>query len=191
MDNRIKFGLIGMAIGAFLLFVLFWPEVEVEYIIQKEYIDTSYVNHSERVEFDSSTVEALSDSIEHYKKLYEKELSDRGITIIPEGPYSAPLRRFKGREPTLYGDIGYSALVVGDLLNMSITQNLELPVVTHRIEREIKTVVHTKGLFVGAGINTNLNYQLSADYVNRDFLAGYYYDPVYKTHGIRIAKKIF
>lgn len=191
MDNRLIFGLIGMAISAIVIFTFFWPDVEVEYIREKEYIDTSYVDHSETVKFDSTIIETLGDSIEHYKTLYEKELSDKGITIIEEGPYSAPLRRFKGLEPTLYGDIGYNALIAGDLLDMSITQNLKLPVINHRIEREIKTVVHTKGLFVGAGLNTALNYHFSADYVSRDFLTGYYYDPVSKTHGIRIAKKIF
>lgn len=191
MDNRITFGLIGIAVGVFLLYWLFWPEVEVEYIIQKEYIDTSYVDHSEVVTFDSTIVDTLGDSIEYYKNMYKKELSAKGITIIEDGPYSVPLQRFKGFEPTLYGNISYSALVAGELLEMKIRQDLKLPTVTHRIEKKSRTVVHPKGLYLGAGINTRLSYNLSADYVNRDFLIGYYYDPALKNHGIRVAKKIF
>lgn len=190
---------VSVAVGIFLGLVIyekfFLPEIEESTVVtEKETIDTTFNDVVETIQFDSLRYQSLSDSIEHYRNLYAKELKKEKITIVPEGePISAPLRRYQGFKPTLYGNISYNALVVGSLQEISLKQDLRIPQINHRIERSSTTIrtIKPSGIYATGGINSQFNYSLGAIYLKDRSLIGYEYQPQLKIHSGKIGFKIF
>jgi len=152
--------------------------------------DTILVPVKEKIDFTDLSFSILEDSIDYYKQLYEEEL--KNIKIVSENePFSAPLRRYSGFEPTLYGNIGYDAVVAGKMLDMSIKQDLRIPEIrvstntTRTITRDIR------GLYAGASVTPQLDYKIGASYVNRDWQINYDYQPRYELHWVGVKKRVF
>lgn len=188
MDNLIKIGL-GAGIGFALAFLFFKPDV-VESIDTIETTDTLWLPSKEKIVFDTLAFESLEDSVDLYRRLYAKEL--KNIKIVKEGkPFSAPLRRYDGFKPTLYGNIGYNALVAGSLLEMNIRQDLRLPSITHRIETTKTRTRDLRGLYAGAGVSNLLDYKLGLSYVNKNWAFGVDWEGKTNTYWWSAKKRLF
>lgn len=189
--SALPFLLLGFLAGGLSLYLFFWPEI-TESIVEKRYSDTVYLPSEEVIVFDSLTYKSMNDSIDYYRKLYSKELSKDKITIIKEGePISAPLRRYTGFKPTLYGNIGYDAMIAGSLLEMNIRQDLKIPQITNTIERTVTRTIEPKSLFITGGLNSEMNYNIGAVYVNKKYLFGYKNTPQLKIHEGYFGVKVF
>lgn len=185
--------ILSAAIGFALAFLFFKPKVVENIVIKTETItDTVYAKHVERIPFPDLTYLALEDSIEHYRSLYEEELGN--IKIVKENdPFSAPLRGYSGTEATLYGNIGYNAVVAGKMLDMSITHDLRLPTITNTVTTE-KIVTKTRdlrGLYAGASASLDLDYKIGASYVDRDWQFNYDYQPKVGAHWVGVKRRVF
>lgn len=193
MVNRLVFAIIGAAIATAVIFVFFWPSVEERTVITYK-TETVYDQVSETIDFDSisSKVTSLSDSIDFYRNLYQKELAKEDIIIVKEGePIQAPLRRYSGFEPTLYGNISYNSLVVGKQLEMRIRHDLSIPIVTNTIEKKSTVVLKPKGIYGTGGINSNFHYSVGAIYLNDRSLFGYEFTPQLNLHELKAGFRIF
>ncbi len=185
--------ILAFALGFALAFLFFKPKIVENIVVKTETrIDTVYTKHVERIPFPDLTYIALEDSIEHYRSLYEEELGN--IKIVKENePFSAPLRTYSGFEPTLYGNIGYNAVVAGKMLDMSITHDLKMPTITNTVTT-VKTVTQTRdllGLYAGASASMDLDYKLGASYVDRDWQFNYDYQPKVRTHWVGVKRRVF
>ncbi len=188
---------VSVAVGIFLGLVIYekflLPEIEESTVVtEKETIDTTFNDVAGTIQFDSLRYQSLSDSIDYYRSLYEEELGN--IKIVKENePFSAPLRTYSGFEPTLYGNIGYNAVVAGKMLDMTITNDLRLPTITNTVTTE-KVVTQTRdlrGLYAGASASLDLDYKLGASYVDRDWQFNYDYQPKVKMHWVGVKRRVF
>src|SRR5690554_3782441 len=185
--------ILAFAIGFALCHFLFQPKIVESIVIKTETrTDTVYTKHVERIPFPDLTYMALEDSIDHYRSLYEEELGN--IKIVKENePFSAPLRGYSGFEPTLYGNIGYNAVVAGSLLDMAITHDLRLPTITNTVTTE-KTVTRTRdlrGLYAGASASLDLDYKVGASYVDRDWQVNAEYQPRQDIWWLGVKRRVF
>jgi len=192
MDNRIIFGVIGVATGMFLMKFFFWPEVTV---IEKEtiVIDSTYVEYKEK--YDSISLEriSLSDSIEFYKDLYDIPANVVLVhdTVFQNKPFEAPLKRFSGSQPFLYGNTTYDAIVAGEMLNISIENDFKIPHITNTITKETTKIIHPKGLYLGGSVSDKINFSAGATYLDNNWMFGYDYSVTMKSHSIGIKRKVF
>lgn len=185
--------ILAFAVGFALAFLFFKPKIVENIVVKTETrIDTVYTRHVERIPFPDLTYIALEDSIEHYRSLYEEELGN--IKIVKENePFSAPLRTYSGFEPTLYGNIGYNAVVAGKMLDMAITHDLRMPTITNTVTTE-KTVTKTRdlrGLYAGASTSLDLDYKLGASYVDRDWQVNAEYQPRQDIWWVGVKRRLF
>lgn len=185
--------ILAVAVGFALAFLFFKPKIVESIAIKTETrTDTVYTRHVERIPFPDLAYLSLEDSIDHYKELYEEELAN--IKIVKENePFSAPIRNYSGTEVTLYGNIGYNAVVAGKMLDMAITHDLRLPTITNTVTTE-KTVTKTRdlrGLYAGASASMDLDYKLGASYVDRDWQFNYDYQPNAGIHWVGVKRRLF
>jgi hypothetical protein len=76
---------------------------------------------------------------------------------------------------------------------MSVTNDFKIPVVTNTITNtETQTIIKkSKGLYLGASINSLLNPGATASYVDDKYLFQYQYQPVTRIHTLGVSKKLF
>lgn len=183
--------LLFVAIGFAICYIFMNPKtVEKITVETKTTVDTVLVPVVEKIPFSDLAFSILEDSVEHYKTLYAAELEN--IKIVKEGePVSAPLRRYSGFAPTLYGNVGYYAVVAGKVLDFSVVQDLRIPHITNKIET-VKTVTRDlRGVYAGAAISDHIGYKVGASYVDRDWLFSYDYQPREKIHWVGVRRRIF
>lgn len=192
MDNRIIFIVIGVAIGISIMKFFFWPEVTV---IEKETIttDSTYVEYKERYDSLERIRFNLSDSIEYYKELYDipAEVIVVHDSVFIDKPFYAPLRRFEGSQPFLYGNTTYNALVAGELLNIKLENDFKIPQITSTITRETTKIIHPRGLYLGGSVSGQVNFSAGATYLNKDWMFDYQYNLTIKSHEIGIKRKVW
>jgi len=82
---------------------------------------------------------------------------------------------------------------LGDVLNVDIKNKFAIPVVTNTITNtETKTIIKkSKGIYLGATINSMLQPGASASYVDDKYIFQYQYQPLQKVHQIGVSKKLF
>lgn len=178
---------------------LFFPEITTKKVVETVYeTDTTYQHYKEKYRMDSIKSIALHDSIGYYKKKYSQKLKEGNVIIIEEPkknePFSAPLRRFTGQRPFLYGNTFFSTVVAGELLEIDITNDFKIPTITNTIttKETITRTVYSKGLYLGGGVNSLLDPKIGAAYVNNKWVVNYDYS--FKDQGIHditIKRKIF
>lgn len=167
---------ISFIVGFAIAFLFFKPEtIEKEVTVETIKTDTVYIEVRDTI-------------IVPYERIRTVSLRD---TVILNRPY--PLNRFSGLEPVLYGDVGYSGLVAGHLLNIDLTTNFRIPEITNTIHRETtKTVIQkAKGLYGTGGINSKFNFSVGATYLNDKSLIGYEYQPQINVHSVKVGFKLF
>ena len=173
---RILTHILTALIGAVILYSFFWPSItEKIEVVESVKTDTVYIEHRDSIFI---PVERLV--YEHVRD-----------TVIMERNY--PINRYKGLEATLFGDIGYNALVAGKMLNLTLTPNFSVPKVTNTINRtETRTFIkRPKGLYGVGGVGSDFNYSVGAIYLNDKSLFGYNYQPQTGIHSISAGFKLF
>jgi hypothetical protein len=107
--------------------------------------------------------------------------------------YKPQIRAFRTSKPFLYGNTYVTGEVLGEVLNMSISNDFKIPSVTNTISRteNITNTIAPKGLFLGAGVTNQLKPLAKIDYLNKDFIFTYGYTFENQSHFIGVSKKLF
>jgi hypothetical protein len=86
--------------------------------------------------------------------------------------------------PFEHGSTSVSGEVLGEVLKMTAINDYKLPVVTNTIiETKTETIIKkSKGFYLGASINSNLDPGAKASYVDDKYIFQYQYQPVTKIH---------
>jgi len=200
MDFGIRYAiliLVGILIGMFIYDRFLVPEHETTY---KETIvtDTTFKHYKEKYLVDSIKSKSLSDSVEFFKRKYKGILTKNNIIIVHDSvfidkPFLAPLRRFNGQRSFLYGNTYFNATVAGELLDMEITNDFEIPTITNTITKETKVTIKPSGLYatLGFGVNQQLSTLIGATYLKDKSMISYSYDLRLKSHQAGIGFKVF
>jgi len=174
MNKLIIATIAGVIIGLLLYDSFLVPEVSTRVeVLETIKSDTVYISHRDTIR------------IRDVKYIYERD------TIIEN--YQPKIRGFKEFYPTMYGDVWINGEVLGQLRYVDISHDFKIPTVTNTITKE-KTVTNTvlsRGLYVGTGINSLMQYSVSASYVDNRYLFQYQYHPQINVHQIGVAKKLF
>lgn len=191
------YAIAGFLAGIAVYHIFFRPDVEVrtEYT-ETVTVDSTYIELYNELKADVSKYETLNDSIEYYQNLYRKELGNIKLvhdSVFVNETFSTPLRRYTGMEAFLYGDVNYSALVAGKMLDMTINTRFDVPQYTTVIEKKTQrtVVVNPKGLYMSGGIDSRFSYSVGATYLNNKSLIGYDYQPSVGVHSVRVGWKVF
>lgn len=175
--ERIKIAIISFLVGIILAFVVFpRPEMETVYKFEtKVKTDTLFVNSRDTVYVPKN-------------KIKTQVVRD---TILID--FKPKISLFETTFPFDYGSTKVSGEVLGEVLKMTATSDYSLPVVTNTItETKTETIIKkSKGLYLGAGINSLLELSANASYVDNKYLFQYQYQPVTKTHSLGVSKKLF
>ena len=166
--------LISAAIGAFILYWFFWPEITTNTVtVEKITVDTFYVETRDTLYFPVIEHEYLRDTI---IELFEPKIS----------AYNALF-------PVLYGNVSVTGEVLGNVLNMGITTDFKIPNITNTIERTTTNTIvkKSKGLYIGGSVSDQIQWKVGASYLNDQFLFNYDYQPVQKIHWIGVRKRLF
>lgn len=175
--ERIKIAIISFLVGIILAFVVFpRPEMETVYKFEtKVKTDTLFVNSRDTVYVPKNKI---------------KTQIVRDTILIDFKP---KISLFETTFPFDYGSTKVSGEVLGEVLKMTATSDYSLPVVTNTItETKTETIIKkSKGLYLGAGINSLIELSANASYVDNKYLFQYQYQLVTKTHTLGVSKKLF
>ena len=107
--------------------------------------------------------------------------------------YKPKISLFKASFPSTYGSTKVSGEVLGEVLKMTAINDFKLPVVTNTIiETKTETIIKkSKGFYLGASINSNLDPGAKASYVDDKYIFQYQFQPVTKIHTLGVSKKLF
>jgi hypothetical protein len=107
--------------------------------------------------------------------------------------YKPIIKSFSATTPFEYGNTYVNGEVLGDVLKMSVTNDFKIPTVTNTVTNtETKTIIKkSKGLYLGANINSLLDPGAKVSYLDNKYLFQYQYQPVTKIHSLGISKKLF
>jgi hypothetical protein len=176
-DERIRIAILSFLIGVILAFVVY-PRPEVETIYKTE----------TKVETDTIYSHVVDTIYVPKTKIKTEVIRD---TILID--YKPKIRAFQTSFPSAYGSIKVSGEVLGEVLKMTSTNDFKIPVVTNTIT-ETKTetkVIKTKGVYLGAGINSLLQPSGKISYLDNKYLFSYQFEPLQGVHQVGVSKKIF
>jgi hypothetical protein len=176
-DERIKIATLSFLAGLILAFIIY-PKPEQEIIYKFETVtktDTLIVDKVETVYIPKTNI---------------KTQVIRDTILINNKPN---IKAFSTTTPFEYGNTYVSGEVLGEVLKMSVTNDFKIPTVTNTITNtETKTIVQKpKGFYLGVGVNSLLQPNASASYLDNKYLFQYQYQPLQRIHQIGVAKKLF
>jgi len=176
-DERIKIAVLAFIAGIILAFIVF-PKRELETVYKttiERLTDTLYITSSDTVYIPKT-------------KIKNEVLRD---TVLID--YKPKISLFETTFPFDYGSTKVSGEVLGEVLKMTATNDYNIPVVTNTITNtETKTIIKkSKGLYLGASINSLLDPGAKASYVDDKYIFQYQYQPVTKIHTLGVSKKLF
>ena len=169
--------IIPFILGLIVYHFLFKPEVKTEIVetIRTE-TDTVFIHSVD-------TIQVTND------RIITEYLRD---TIINQKPIN--LSRFKGLEPHLYGSIGYSGIVAGEVISIGIITDFKIPKVTNTIykNRTITRTIESGGsLYGGVTGSTGMELIPNLSYQNKGWHVEYGYGMTSEQHFIGVKRKIF
>jgi hypothetical protein len=175
--QKIQIAILAFLAGVILAFI-FYPKPEAEEIYKfttTTETDTVFLTISDTVYVPKT-------------KIKTEVLRD---TILVD--YKPEIKSFSATTPFEYGNTYVNGEVLGDVLKMSVTNDFKIPTVTNTVTNtETKTIIKkSKGLYLGASINSLLDPGASASYVDDKYIFQYQYQPVTKVHSLGISKKLF
>jgi hypothetical protein len=175
--ERIKIAIISFIAGVILAFLLF-PKQELETVYKTKTevkTDTIYSRYTDTVYIPKT-------------KIKTEFLRD---TILID--FKPQISRFETLFPFEHGSTKVSGEVLGEVLKMTAANDYNIPVVTNTIiETNTETIIKkSKGLYLGASINSLLNPGASASYVDDKYLFQYQFEPVTRIHTLGVSKKLF
>lgn len=167
MKKEYIFGLIGIAIGAFLMNWLFFPEITTETLIEtKIETDTVFVTKIDTVYQNSITHRVIRD------------------TVLLE-PIKPEIKEFTASFHFLYGNAHLKGEVLGEVLKTSLTNDFKFQTITNTINIKETIIKKPSGLFLTAGVNHNLTYpSIGAIFIKNRYLFGL------NTSGFQIGYKV-
>ena len=173
--EQTKIAAIFFLIGAIVAIILF-PKRELETVYKTERLtDTLYITSSDTVYIPKT-------------KIKTKVLRDT-ILIDSKPKISA----FTASFPFEHGSTSVSGEVLGEVLKMTATNDYKLPVVTNTIiETKTETIIKkSKGIYLGAGVNSLLQPSAKVAYLDNKYLFQYQFQPLEKIHTLSVSKKLF
>ena len=176
-NEKIRIAILAFIAGVILAFIVFpRPEQETVYKFETEVkTDTIYTRVVDTVYIPKS-------------KIKTEVLRD---TILID--YKPKISLFETTFPFEYGSTKVSGEVLGEVLKMTATNNYTLPVVTNTItETKTETIIKkSKGIYLGAGVNSLLQPSAKVGYLDNKYLFQYQFQPLEKIHTLSVSKKIF
>ena len=176
-DERIKIAILAFFAGVVVTFILY-PKPEIEEVYK----------FSTKTETDTVYKE-IKDTVYVPKTKIKKEVL-RDTILVDSKP---TISSFSATTPFEYGNTYVNGEVLGEVLKMNVTNDFKIPVVTNTITNtETKTIIKkSKGLYLGASINSLLDPGATASYVDNKYIFQYQYQPVTKIHSLGVSKKLF
>ena len=176
-SEKIRIATLSFIAGVILAFLLF-PKQELETVYKTKTevkTDTIYSRYTDTVYIPKT-------------KIKTEFIRD---TILID--YKPTISSFSATTPFEYGNTYVNGEVLGEVLKMSVTNDFKIPVVTNTITNtETQTIIKkSKGLYLGASINSLLNPGATASYVDDKYLFQYQYQPVTRIHTLGVSKKLF
>lgn len=176
-SQKIQIALVAFLAGVVLAFIVYpKPEEETVYkFTTKTEVDTVFVNVTDTV---------------HLTRTKIKTETIRDTVLVD---YKPSIKKFEASKSFEYGETSVSGEVLGDVLNLDIKNKFAIPVVTNTITNtETKTIIKkSKGIYLGANINSLLQPGATASYVDDKYIFQYQYQPLQKVHQIGVSKKLF
>ena len=173
--DQTKIAAIFFLIGAVVAIILF-PKRELETVYKTERLtDTLYITSTNTV---------------YIPKKEIKTQVIRDTVLIDSKP---KISAFTASFPFEYGSTKVSGEVLGEVLKMTATNDYKLPVVTNTItETKTETIIKkSKGIYLGAGVNSLLQPSAKVGYLDNKYLFQYGYQPLEKIHTLSVSKKLF
>lgn len=175
--EKIKIATLSFLIGALLAFIVY-PKPETEEVYRfttKIKTDTTYIE--------------VRDTVYVPKKEIKTEFIRDTILV----DYKPTIKGFSATTPFEYGNTYVNGEVLGEVLKMNVTNDFKIPTVTNTVTNtETKTIIKkSKGLYLGASINSLLNPGATASYVDDKYLFQYQFQPVTRIHTLGVSKKLF
>jgi len=176
-DERIKIAVIAFIAGIILAFIV-CPKAEEETVYK----------FSTKTQTDTAYIEVVDTVYVPKKEIKTEVLRD---TVLID--YKPTISSFSATTPFEYGNTYVNGEVLGEVLKMSVTNDFKIPVVTNTITNtETKTVIKkSKGLYLGASINSLLDPGAYVSYVDNKYVFQYQYQPVTRIHTLGLSKKLF
>ena len=176
-SERIRIATLAFLAGVILAFIMF-PKRELETVYKttvERFTDTLYITSTDTVYIPKT-------------KIKTEFLRD---TILID--FKPQISRFETLFPFEHGSTKVSGEVLGEVLKMTSTSDYTIPVVTNTvIETKTETIIKkSKGLYLGANVNSLLQPSASASYVDDKYLFTYQFQPLQRVHQIGVSKKLF
>ena len=176
-NQKIRIAILAFIAGVILAFIVF-PRHEQETVYKFETevkTDTIYTR--------------VVDTVYIAKTKIKTEVLRDTILI----DYKPKISLFETTFPFEYGSTKVSGEVLGEVLKMTATNNYTLPVVTNTItETKTETIIKkSKGIYLGAGVNSLLQPSAKVGYLDNKYLFQYQFQPLEKIHTLSVSKKIF
>jgi hypothetical protein len=176
-SQKIQIAILAFFAGVILAFI-FYPKPEAEEVYRFSTIteiDTVY--------------KEIRDTVYVPKKWIKSQIIRDTILV----DYKPEIKSFSATTPFEYGNTYVNGEVLGDVLKMSVTNDFKIPTVTNTITNtETKTIIRkSKGLYLGASINSLLDPGAKVSYIDNKYIFQYQYQPVTKVHSLGISKKLF
>lgn len=166
---------VGLIVGLFIHKWLFTHEIETKTEIKEvRTTDTVYVTVRD-------TIRLIKTEIKH------EYLRD---TILID--FKPQIKSFTASKRFLYGNSTITGEVLGEVIKIDLYNDFKLPTVTNTIERTITNTVTKKprGLYIGAGVNSQLTPFGKVDYLDNQYIFSYQYSPI-AGHAIGVSRKLF
>jgi len=176
-SQKIQIAILAFFAGVILAFI-FYPKPEAEEVYRFSTIteiDTVY--------------KEIRDTVYVPKKWIKSQIIRDTILV----DYKPEIKSFSATTPFEYGNTYVNGEVLGDVLKMSVTNDFKIPTITNTITNtETKTIIKkSKGLYLGASINSLLDPGVKVSYIDNKYIFQYQYQPVTKIHSLGISKKLF
>jgi hypothetical protein len=178
MDNQqTKTAAIFFLIGIVVAILLF-PKREFETVYKTEI----------KTETDTLFVSSTDTIYVPKNKIKTEVLRD---TILID--FKPQISLFETTFPFEYGSTKVSGEVLGEVLKMTAINDYTIPVVTNTItETKTETIIKkSKGIYLGAGVNSMLKPSGKVSYLDDKYLFEYQYSPMDRVHQIGVSKKLF
>jgi hypothetical protein len=119
------------------------------------------------------TTDTVYVAVKEIQTVIKKEIKTEYLrdTILLE-PYESKIIGFKTSKSFLYGNTTVSGEVLGEVLKMDIVNDFKIPTITNTITNTTTIIKKPSGIFLTAGVNTQLVPSVGAIFIKDKYLIG-------------------